>query len=465
VGVLVLLALAVALIWRGEPQPSSRPSGTSVAVSGTASAAGALPPLLVLRGGRLVVFSQNRVVRTVSLPDGVVPRSVLTNRGLTVVLAVLDGKQRAYAVTAGYAVRDLGYADAVLPAVRDGAAVLIETALIDPGTVQPGDDLTSAPPTPTGRPSLPKGSSGSASASGTASSTGKPVEKPLGDYSVRRYDPAGRPTEPSDRLPRGYRAAVDTSVGLVVWQPVNRVFDQGVEHESLSAAALLVRPNATIRPLGPVHPLATDGSNLLVWDVKLRRFGMMPLQYVGSTATSTASTSASPGQRSTASASALPTAVAGTRWFQPTRGMLLVTGPATFSPAGTAFAVYAQVGSRRRLVVARLADLGTDQVAVLVLRQPPAKTSAVVSPSGSGTLVLPSPTGSTGSPTPSVTPSGPGLAPDGYPVPAPLSPLWLAGQVVGVAQDGTVIGYHPGDALSAQLPLDVEGVRALAPAP
>jgi len=227
------------------------------------------------------------------------------------------------------------------------------------------------------------------------------------------------------------------------------------------------RPNATIRPLGTVHPLATDGSNLLVWDVKLRRFGMMPLQYVDSTATSTATPSASSGQRETSSASAspLPTVVAGTRWFQPTRGMLLVTGPATFSPDGSAFAVYAQVGNRRRLVVARLADLGTDQVAVLVLRQPPAKTSAEVSPSGSGTLVLPSPTGSTASPTPSVTPSGPGLSPDGYPVPAPLSPLWLAGQVVGVAQDGTVIGYRPGDALSAQLPLDIEEVRALTPAP
>ena len=55
------------------------------------------------------------------------------------------------------------------------------------------------------------------------------------------------------------------------------------------------------------------------------------------------------------------------RWFLPTRGMLLVTGPATFNPDGSAFAVYAQVGSRRRLVVAELQNLGTDQVQVLAL--------------------------------------------------------------------------------------------------
>jgi hypothetical protein len=472
-GLLLLFVLAVALIWHGEPQPSSRPSGTSVGVSGTAAAAGPIPGLLVLRDGRLELLRQQRVVRTVALPQDAVPRSMLTSRGLTVVLAVADGRQRAYAITRTLTVRDLGFADAVLPAAPGKAAVVVEAALVDPGRVEPS-------PTATGP---------SASASQPSGTTSRPLPgpPPLRDYGIRRYDGAGQPTEPPDRLPRGYRAAVDTSVGMVVWQPVNRVFDSGVVHEALSAAALLVRPDATIRALGPVHPLAADADQLLVWDVVLRRFGVMPLRYVDSTATSTATPTATPSGSATPGApesssgpprpSPTPTLVAGTRWFLPTRGMLLVTGPAAFSADGSAFGVYAQVGSRRRLVVAQLKNL--DQVQVLVLNQPPAKSSPL--PSGSS-LVLPSPNGSgsgagssasgssgsssAGSSSAAASSTASALEPDGFPIPAPATPLWLAAdQVVGVAQDGSVIGYRLGNLQSAQLDLGVADVRALAPAP
>jgi len=471
-GLLVLFVLAVALIWHGEPQPSSRPSGTSVGVSGTASADGSIPGLLLLRDGRLELLRQQQIVRTVALPRDAVPRSMLTSRGLTVVLAVADGRQRAYAITSTLTVRDLGYADAVLPAALGTAAVVVEAALVDPGRVYPSATETAGP-------------TASASGSGTPSETSTrplPGPPPLRDYGIRRYDSAGRPTEPPDRLPRGYRAAVDTSVGKVVWQPVNRVFDSGVVHEALSAAALLVRPDATIRALGPVHPLAADADRLLVWDVALRRFGVMPLRYITSTATSTVTPSVSATPTVTESSTSptrprpTPTVVAGSQWFLPTQGMLLVTGPAAFNADGSAFGVYAQVGSRRRLVVAQLKNLGTDQVQVLVLTQPPAKSSPV--PSGSS-LVLPSPDGSSatassasgssssaGSSSAGASPTVPALEPDGYPIPAPATPLWLASnRVVGVAQDGTVIGYRLGNLLSAQLDLGVTGVRALAPAP
>src|SRR6185437_9248611 len=207
-GVLVLLALAVALIWHGEPQPSSRPSGTSVGVSGTAPANGSVPGLLVLRDGRLQLLRQHRIAATVALPHDVVPRSLITNRGLSVLLGVLDGRQRAYAITSKLAVLDLGYADAVLPAARGISAVVVEAAVVDPGRPDPAlpADLPSA--SPSGSPT---------------ESTGKPLPgpPPLRDYSIRRYDGTGQPMEPPDRLPRGYRAAVDTSVGLVVWKPVN----------------------------------------------------------------------------------------------------------------------------------------------------------------------------------------------------------------------------------------------------
>jgi hypothetical protein len=494
-GVLVLFLLAVALIWHGEPQPSSRPSGTSVGVSGTASAGGPIPGLLVLRDGRLELLQRQRITRTVTLPHGAVPRSLLTSRGLSVVLAIIDGRQRAYAVTSKLAVRDLGYADAVLPAVRGTSAVLVEATVVEPGTVDPAL-LASATPN-SASASTAGDLTGSPGVTGSATGiSGKPLPgpPPLPDYEIRRYDSSGQPAEPPDRLPRGYRAAVDTSVGLVVWQPVNRVFDSGVVHESLSASALLVRPDATIRALGRVHPLAANASQLLVWDVALHRFGVMPLRYVDSTATSTATPSASESAGATGPTSSAtstrpvpaPTVVVGARWFLPTRGMLLITGPAAFADDGSAFAVYAQVGSRRRLVVAQLKNLGTDQVEVLVLNQPPAKSSAV--PSGSS-LVLPSASGSgsagesstdgpsgvgpsgagssaSASRSATASPTAPALEADGYPIPAPAVPIWLPdNQVVGVAQDGTVIGYRPGRVQSGALDLGVAGLRALAPAP
>lgn len=451
-GVVVLLVLAAILIAHGEPQPSSRPSGTSVGVSGTASAAGSLPPLLYLRGDR-VELHQQVGVRTIGLPAEAVPRSIVSGRGLTVVLAEVEGRQRAYSINRNLAVRDLGYADAVIPAATAPAAVIVETALVDPGQL--------AEPSPAA-------STGSSSASASRTATGQPD---LRDFSVRRYDSAGRAVGQAQPLPPGTRVATDTAVGLVVWQPVNRVFDGGVEQESLSAAAILIRPDDTERLLGPVHPLAANGENLLVWDVAARRFGVMPLRYVTSTATSTASPRSSQPPTSTsrsdsASASGLPspqpTTVAGVRWFLPTRGMLLVTGPAAFNPTGTAFAVYAQVGSRRRLVVAELPNLGTDQVEVLALAQPPAKPSA--SPTGSPTLVSPSNTSSTTA-SASASSSVPVLAPDGYPIAAPLAPLWSNGMVIGVGTDGTVIGYRPGGAQSALLELGLTGIRAVASAP
>jgi hypothetical protein len=142
--------------------------------------------------------------------------------------------------------------------------------------------------------------------------------------------------------------------------------------------------------------------------------------------------------------------------------MLLVTGPASFSPDGSAFAVYAQVGNRRRLVVAELQNLGTDQVQVLALAQPPAKPTAT--PSGTPTLVSPSAVSSTTA-SHSSSASVPVLEPDSYPIPAPMAPLWWNAMVVGVGTDGTVIGYQPGKTQSSLLDLGLTGVQALAPAP
>lgn len=453
-GVLVLFLLAVFLIWRGEPQPSSRPSGTSVAVSGTSSApSGSVPTLIVIRGDRLEQL-KGGTHRVIPLPGEAKPESLLTAKDLTVVLAVIGDRQRAYGITSKLAVLDLGLADAVLPSVRGSAAVIVESALVDPGLV------------PTPRPS------GSASASTSArTSTSAPTQPDLRDFEIRRYDSNGRIVQAATLLPDGFRAAVDTSVGLTVWQPVNRVFDAGVEQESLSAAARLIRPDGSERELGPVHPLATTANQLLVWDVAVRRFGLMPLHYATSTATSTASPSVSPSPTKTksneasASPSPTPTVVAGTRWFLPTRGMVLVTGPAAFNADASAFAVYAQVGSRRRLVVAELKNVGTDQVEVLVLAQPPAKSSSAAVPSGSASVISPSPTGSSSSSEPSETPSVAGVAPDGFPISAPLSPVWWNGTVVAVGLDSTVIGYKPGSALSSELDLGLTDVTALALAP
>jgi hypothetical protein len=450
-GVLVLLALAVVLIVHGEPQPSSRPSGTSVGVSGTASEAGALPALLYLRDDR-VELRQQGTVRTVRLPVGARPLSVVAGRGLNVVLAAIEGRQRALAIDRRLVVHDLGLADAVVPTATGNGAVIVESALIDPGQL----------PEPS---SSPSGSTSPASPSSSKSSSGEPE---LRDYVIRRYDQSGRAVDSPQALPAQTRLATDTAEGMVVWQPVNRVYDAGVPRESLSAAATLIRPDGSLRQLGPVHPLAANGKNLLVWDVADRRFGVMPLPYITSTATSTASPSGSrssdhsESSRASDSPSPQPTTVAGVRWFLPTRGMLLVTGPASFSPDGSAFAVYAQVGNRRRLVVAELQNLGTDQVQVLALAQPPAKPTAT--PTGTPVLVSPSAVGSTTA-SHSSSASVAVLEPDSYPIPAPLAPLWWNGMVVGVGTDGTVIGYQPGKTQSSLLDLGLTGVQALAPAP
>lgn len=477
-GVAVLLLLAVILIVNGEPQPSSRPSGTSVRVSGSPSAPAAVPALLVIRAG-VVESRQANDVRRVALPPAARPLSVVTGRGLSVVLAVLDGRQRAYAVQQNLAVRDLGPADAVVPAATGSAAVLVETGLTEPGQLIPGAST---------------GSTESASATATASPSPSPTGPPeLRDFAVRRYDSAARPVGISQFLPTGTRIATDTAVGMVVWKPVNRVFDNGVALEPLSAAATLVRPDRSLRALGPVHPLAANATNLLVWDVTVRRFGLMPLRYVTSTATSTASPTAStsrprssgaPSATGSPSASATPTTVAGVRWFQPTRGISVVTGPASFDSDGSAFAAYAQVGSRRRLMVAQLKNLGTDRVEVLPLVQPAAPTSQParstqpgssgqsepsVTVSGSSTL------GTTGSAlgsrsssssgSRSATPSIPALQPDGFPIEAPLTPLWWDGQVVALGADSTVVGYRPGTNHASLLDLGTDDLQAIAEMP
>jgi len=109
-----------------------------------------------------------------------------------------------------------------------------------------------------------------------------------------------------------------------------------------------------------------------------------------------------------------------------------------------------------------LQNLGTDQVQVLALAQPPAKPTAT--PTGTPVLVSPSAVGSTTA-SHSSSASVAVLEPDSYPIPAPLAPLWWNGMVVGVGTDGTVIGYQPGKTQSSLLDLGLTGVQALAPAP
>ena len=471
-GVAVLLVLAAILIVRGEPQPSSRPSGTSVGVTGSPKVPAAVPALLVIRAG-VVESREGHNVRRVKLPAAARPLSVVTGRGLSVVLAAVDGRQRAYAVRPDLAVHDLGRADAVVPAATSAAAVLVETGLTEPGKLVAGAASTppasltpSASPTPTGPPELR-------------------------DFAVQRYDSDGRRVGISQFLPAGTRMATDTAVGIVVWKPVNRVFDRGLPLEPLSAAATLVRPDGTLRQLGPVHPLAADAADLLVWDVVVRRFGLMPLRYATSTATSTASPSASrtesrsPASRTRSpSASATPTTVAGVRWFQPTRGISVVTGPASFDPDGSAFAAYAQVGARRRLIVAQLKNLGTDRVEVVALVQPPPATSGqparssppvpgqsgpTVTVSGSSTVgVTGSPSGSgslTSRSSSKPAPTTPALQPDGFPIQAPLTPLWWNGQAVALGVDATVVGYRPGSGQASLLDLGPEDLQAIAEMP
>jgi hypothetical protein len=253
------------------------------------------------------------------------------------------------------------------------------------------------------------------------------------------------------------RLATDTAVGLTVWQPTSRVFDAGTASESQSAAAMLIRPDGSWRVIGPVHPLAATAHDLLVWDVATHRFGILPLHYVTSTATTTARPSTSTSSSKSATATTSPSTVAGAEWFGPTRGFV-VTGPASFNQESSAFAVYALVGSRRRLVVAQLGNIGTDQIEVLALVQPTVKPSGSASPTGT-TLSASS------SPSKSPTATVPAFEPDGFPIAAPQLPVWLGGVAVAVAGDGSVVSYKPGNPQGAVLDLGVDDVESFTPAP
>jgi hypothetical protein len=254
---------------------------------------------------------------------------------------------------------------------------------------------------------------------------------------------------------------------LVVWQPASRVFDGRIALEPLSARAALMRTNGSQRPLGAVYPLAATANELLVWDVQGRRFGLMPLHWLTSTATTTASpspsvTGTSGSARPKPEPTATPTVVAGTRWFDHTRGFT-VTGPAAFARDGSSFAVYAQVGARRRLVVGQAGGLQGNQIEVLALTPSLGTISPSTSAAATGTARTTLP--ATGSASPSPTPSLPVFAPDGFPITAPSMPLWTADQVIGVGSDGTVVSYTPGSDQAALLDLGVKGLESLAAAP
>jgi hypothetical protein len=166
------------------------------------------------------------------------------------------------------------------------------------------------------------------------------------------------------------------------------------------------------------------------------------------------------------------------QWFFPTRGITVVTGPASFDPDGSAFAVYAQVGSRRRLMVAQRRNVGTDRVEVLALVQPPAPSSQPVrsttpgqpgpsvTVSGSATVGATS-SGPSGSATssPAKSASVTALQPDGFPIQAPLSPLWWNDQVVALGPDATVVGYRPGSNQASLLDLGPDDLQAMAELP
>jgi hypothetical protein len=437
-GVVVLVALAVALIIHGEPQPSSRPSGKSVVVNGSSTVPVDPPAVLLIREG-VLEWRQSTTVRRVQLPVGAEARQLLTSHGLAVALALVDGRQHAFAISKNLTVTDLGFADGVIPAVSNGAAVLIETSVVEPGKVYQPAPASSGPPSTT--------------PSSTSSRPGGPP--PLRNFLARRYDASGRALGSAFELPPGMRLATDTNVGLVVWHPTSRVFDAGFGQESQSASAVLMRPDGSLREIGPVHPLAADDDSLLVWDVPNRRFGLMPLLYVTSTATTTASPSAPGSAPRLPSATASPSTVAGVKWFDRTRGFV-VTGPASFSPDASAFAVYAKVGSRPRLVVAQVANAGTDQIAVLALVQPTVKSSASPTPSDS----VATSDSATASPSKSATPTIPAFEPDGFPIPAPQSPQWWNGVAIALG-DGLVVGYTPGTTQGSVLDLGVDHIDAL----
>jgi hypothetical protein len=444
-GVAVLIALAVALIVHGEPQPSSRPSGKTVAI-GSASAVAVEPqPVLLVRNGQ-VEWRLKSTVHRIALPARAKPRFLLTSRGMSVVMAVLDDRQHAFAVGKDLAVTDLGLADGVIPAASGTAAILIETSVTEPGKVYE---------------SIPEPSSSSSSGSSSASSSGNGGgPPPLRNFLARRYDASGRALGSAFELPPGMRLATDSVVGLLVWQPASRVFDAGVAQESQSALAMLIRPDGTLRTIGPVHPLAATSNDLLVWDVELHRFGLMPLRYVTSTATTTATASATESESRSASTTATPSTVAGVTWFERTRGFV-VTGPASFSADSSAFAVYASVGSRRRLVVAQVANVGTDQIEVLALVQPTTKASPSTTPSGTSRA-----SSSSASSSPSKSwPVVPTFEPDGFPLAAPQVPLWWSGVAIAVGSDGLVVGYKPGNNQGSVLDLGVGDVDSLTAAP
>jgi hypothetical protein len=393
-----------------------------------------------------------------------VPSEVITSRGLSVVLAVLGDRQHAYAVTRNLQVVDLGFADAVIPSVAEGTSVLVEAAVQDAGAVGPDG----AEPPATRTPRNTAGTSASRSSSTSAAGNKPP---PLRDYYVQGFNASGHPVGGLLALPTGMQAAVDTAVGLVAWQPVNRVIDAGVPGESLSAAATLIRPDGSTRELGPVHPLATSDRDLLVWNVSTRQFGLMPLNYITATETSTASPSVTPTTTESRTAEQTPkpkpspSTVAGTRWFNQTRG-LVVTGPASFGPGDSAFAVYALVGNRRRLVVSNIGDARSEQIEVLALAQPTSSGSPSASPSTTP-AATPSGTATTtnSSTSASATVSVPAFHPDGFPISAPLIPVWWGNQVVAVGNEGTVAGYQPGSGKAVELDLGTTNVISLAPAP
>jgi hypothetical protein len=443
-GVAALLALAVTLIAHGEPQPAARDNGKSVVVSGSPQAPPDLPSTLLIRK-RTLELRQHGTTRIIRLPDGAVPMQVLTSRGLTVVLGVLNDRQRAYAVSKSLAVTDLGFADAMIPAVTGNAAVLVEASLTAPGrvatpVVSPTDSTADVP---------------------TQASAAPTAAPELRDFTYRRYDASGRAVGPAELLPSGMRLAADTAVGLTVWQPVNRVFDGGVPLEANSAAGLLIRPDGSLRSLGPVRPLAATATELLVWDVQRRQFALMPLRYATATSTATATPSVSSTPTERASPGPSPTTVAGIRYYTTTRGFI-VTGPAAFSPDAAAVAVYAQVGTRRRLVVTDAGPTLSNQIEVLALSAPQVKPSpaTTLTPSGSAT---PGPT--TAAAEPSATSSAPVFEADGFPIPAPLAPVWWKDQVIGVGTEGTVVGYRPGSGQATLLDLGVTAIQSLALAP
>jgi hypothetical protein len=455
-GVAALFAVAVLLIVHGEPQPSSRPSGKSVVASGTPTAPAAIPDTLVIRDGKLQ-YRRNAVARDVQLPDRAHPESVQTSRGVSIVLARLDDRQLAYTLNENLKVTSLGYADAVIPTATGDSAFILESAVTDPGRVATGS--SSAASSSASQPSV----TSSPTPSGTTESK---------DFEIRRYNASGRQLGRTVVLPRGSRVACDTNIGLVVWKPLKLLFDGSIQLEPLSAEATLIRPDGTLRSIGAVHPLASTATALLVWNVERRQFGIMPLKYVTSTATTTetpsatAATTTPAATESSASPSATPSTVADTTWFDETRGFTVI-GPAAFSPDGSAFAVYAQVGSRRRLVVAQVRPTPTAQgnnpIEVLAL-SPQSATTTPSSTAQSASLASSTVVGSS-SASPSPTTSTTDFTPQGFPIPAPLMPEWWGHMVVGLGIEGTLIGYQPGNEGASVLDIGVSGIESLAEAP